>query len=195
MVVLNYAAGPYGDAAIAAMSIVSRFMMFVNSSLIGFGQGFQPVCWFNFGAKRYDRVLKAYWFCVKVAVIMLSCFGVIAFVFSKPIVTAFRREDAQVIEIGTLALRLQLLTMPFQAWVIMVNMLTQSIGYGFRASLVAMGRQGLFLIPSLLILPQSLGVLGLQIAQPVADMLTFVLATVIVTGVLKELKRYVKVDS
>ena len=194
VVVLNYAAGPYGDAAIAAMSIVSRFMMFVNSSLIGFGQGFQPVCGFNFGAKRYDRVLKAYWFCVKVAVIMLSCFGVIAFVFSKPIVTAFRREDAQVIEIGTLALRLQLLTMPFQAWVIMVNMLTQSIGYGFRASLVAMGRQGLFLIPSLLILPQSLGVLGLQIAQPVADMLTFVLATVIVTGVLKELKRYVKVD-
>ena len=195
VVVLNYAAGPYGDAAIAAMSIVSRFMMFVNSSLIGFGQGFQPVCGFNFGAKGYDRVLKAYWFCVKVAVIMLSCFGVIAFVFSKPIVTAFRREDAQVIEIGTLALRLQLLTMPFQAWVIMVNMLTQSIGYGFRASLVAMGRQGLFLIPSLLILPQSLGVLGLQIAQPVADMLTFVLATVIVTGVLKELKRYVKVDS
>ena len=195
VVVLNYAAGPYGDAAIAAMSIVSRFMMFVNSSLIGFGQGFQPVCGFNFGAKRYDRVLKAYWFCVKVAVIMLSCFGVIAFVFSKPIVTAFRSEDAQVIEIGTLALRLQLLTMPFQAWVIMVNMLTQSIGYGFRASLVAMGRQGLFLIPSLLILPQSLGVLGLQIAQPVADMLTFVLATVIVTGVLKELKRYVKVDS
>lgn len=195
VVVLNYAAGPYGDSAIAAMSIVSRFMMFVNSSLIGFGQGFQPVCGFNFGAKRYDRVLKAYWFCVKVAVIMLSCFGVIAFVFSKPIVTAFRREDAQVIEIGTLALRLQLLTMPFQAWVIMVNMLTQSIGYGFRASLVAMGRQGLFLIPSLLILPQSLGVLGLQIAQPVADMLTFVLATVIVTGVLKELKRYVKVDS
>ena len=146
VVVLNYAAGPYGDAAIAAMSIVSRFMMFVNSSLIGFGQGFQPVCGFNFGAKRYDRVLKAYWFCVKVAVIMLSCFGVIAFVFSKPIVTAFRREDAQVIEIGTLALRLQLLTMPFQAWVIMVNMLTQSIGYGFRASLVAMGRQGLFLV-------------------------------------------------
>ena len=68
-VVLNFAAAPYGDPAIAAMSIVSRFMMFVNSSLIGFGQGFQPVCGFNFGAKRYDRVLDAYWFCVKVAVL------------------------------------------------------------------------------------------------------------------------------
>lgn len=188
-VVLNFAAGPYGDAAIAAMSIVTRFMMFINSSLIGFGQGFQPVCGFNFGAKRYDRVLEAYWFCVKVAVVMLTVFGVVAFAFSRPIITAFRREDLQVIEIGTLALRLQLLTMPFQAWVIMVNMLTQSIGYGFRASLVAMGRQGLFLIPALLAFPRIFGLLGLQMAQPVADMLTFVLATAIVMGILKELEQ------
>ncbi|MBT9776462.1 MATE family efflux transporter [Clostridium sp. MCC353] len=186
-VVLNYAAGPYGDAAIAAMSIVTRFMMFVNSSLIGFGQGFQPVCGFNFGARRYDRVLEAFWFCVKVAVTMLTCFGIVAFIFSRPIITSFRREDLKVIEIGTLALRLQLLTMPFQAGVIMVNMLTQSIGYGFRASLVAMGRQGLFLIPSLIILPEIFGILGLQMAQPIADLLTFVLAFVIVVGILKEL--------
>ena len=188
-VILNFAAGPYGDAAIAAMSIVTRFMMFINSSLIGFGQGFQPVCGFNFGAERYDRVLEAFWFCVMVAVIMLTVFGIVSFGISRPIITAFRREDLQVIEIGTLALRLQLLTMPFQAWVIMVNMLTQSIGYGFRASLVAMGRQGLFLIPALLILPKLFGILGLQMAQPIADMLTFVLATVIVSGILKELRQ------
>ncbi len=187
-VVLNFAAGPYGDAAIAAMSIVTRFMMFINSSLIGFGQAFQPVCGFNFGAKRYDRVLEAYWFCVKVAVAMLSTFAVVAFIFSRPIVTAFRREDLKVIEIGTLALRLQILTMPMQAWVIMVNMLTQSIGYGFRASIVAVGRQGLFLIPALLTLPKMFGVLGVQMAQPVSDVLTFVLASVIVSSILKELK-------
>lgn len=186
-VVLNVAAGPYGDAAIAAMSIVSRFMMFVNSSLIGFGQGFQPVCGFNFGAKRYDRVLDAFWFCVKVAVVMLTTFGIAAFVFSRPIITVFRREDAEVIRIGTLALRLQLLTMPFQAWVIMVNMLTQSIGYGFRASLVAMGRQGLFLIPALFVFPRLFGLPGLQASQPVADMFTFVLASGIVAGILREL--------
>lgn len=191
-VVLNFAAAPYEDAAIAAMSIVTRFMMFINSSLIGFGQGFQPVCGFNFGAKRYDRVLESYWFCVKVAVVMLTFFGIVAFVFSRPILTLFRREDLRVIEIGTLALRLQLLTMPFQAWVIMVNMLTQSIGYGFRASLVAMGRQGIFLIPALLILPRMFGVLGVQMAQPIADMLTFALATGVVAGVLKELGKLQK---
>lgn len=187
-VILNFAAGPFGDSAIAAMSIVARFMMFINSALIGFGQGFQPVCGFNFGARRYDRVLEAFWFCVKVAVAMLTCFGIIAFVVSRPIITAFRREDLEVIRIGTLALRLQILTLPLQAWVIMVNMLTQSIGYGFRASLVAMGRQGLFLIPALLSLPRIWGVLGVQLAQPVADGFTFVLATVIVIRVLEELK-------
>ena len=186
-VVLNFAARPYEDAAITAMSIVARFMMFINASLIGFGQGFQPVCGFNFGAKRYDRVLEAYWFCVRVAVAMLSVFGVAAFLFSRPIVTAFRREDMQVIQVGSLALRLQVLTMPFQAWVIMVNMLTQSIGYGFRASLVAMGRQGIFLVPLLLILPRFWGVLGVQAAQPIADLFTFLLATVVVAGVLREL--------
>ena len=188
IITLNFAAGPYGDSAIAAMSIVNRFMMFINSALIGFGQGFQPVCGFNFGARRYDRVLDAYWFCVKVAVVMLTTFGVIAFVFSRPIVTAFRREDMEVIAIGTLALRLNLLTLPIQAWVIMVNMLTQSIGYGFRASLVAMGRQGLFLIPSLLLFPRLFGILGVQAAQPAADVLTFLLATVIVIKVLGELR-------
>lgn len=189
VVVLNFAAKPYGDAAIAAMSIVGRFMMFINSSLIGFGQGFQPVCGFNFGAKRYDRVLDAFWFCVKVAVVMLSVFGVITFVVSGHIIGLFRREDQEVIRIGTLALRLQLLTMPFQAWIVMVNMLTQSIGYGFRASIVAISRQGLFLIPALVLLPLSFGLLGIQMAQPIADMLTFVVATVIVIGILKELKQ------
>ena len=123
---------------------------------------------------------------------MLTFFGIVAFVFSRPILTLFRREDLRVIEIGTLALRLQLLTMPFQAWVIMVNMLTQSIGYGFRASLVAMGRQGIFLIPALLILPRMFGVLGVQMAQPIADMLTFALATGVVAGVLKELGKLQK---
>lgn len=188
-IILNLAAGPFGDSAIAAMSIVTRFMMFINSSLIGFGQGFQPVCGFNFGARRYDRVLEAFWFCVKVAVVLLTVLGVIAFVVSRPIIEAFRREDLEVIRIGTLALRLQILTLPIQAWIIMVNMLTQSIGYGFRASLVAMGRQGLFLIPALMVLPEMFGIFGLQLAQPVADLCTFVISTVIVLSILKELRQ------
>lgn len=186
--ILNVAAGPYGDAAIAAMSICSRFMMFVNSALIGFGQGFQPVCGFNFGAGRYDRVLEAFWFCVKVAVVLLTTLGIISIIFSNQIIVSFQKDDAEVIKIGLLALRLQLCTLPIQAWIIMVNMLTQSIGYGFRASIVAMGRQGLFFIPAVLILPKFMDILGIQLAQPISDVFTFILTLVIVIPILKELK-------
>ena len=187
-VALNVAANPFGDAAIAAMSIVTRYMMFINSALIGFGQGFQPVCGFNFGAKRYDRVLEAFWFCLKVAVILLTTLGVISFFGAEAIMGLFRKGDLEVIGIGTWAMRFQCLTLPFQAWIIMSNMLTQSIGYGFRASIVAAGRQGIFLIPALLTLPRFLGILGLQLCQPIADVCTSVMAAVIVVSILKELK-------
>jgi len=187
-IVLNVAANPFGDAAIAAMSIVSRYMMFINSALIGFGQGFQPVCGFNFGAKRFDRVLESFWFCLKVAVILLTTLGAISFIGAEQILTLFRRDDLEVIAIGTVALRFQCMTMPLQAWIIMSNMLTQSIGYGFRASILSSGRQGICLIPPLLILPGMIGLLGLQSAQAIADVLTSLIAVVIMVQVLGELK-------
>mgnify|MGYP002507988661 FL=1 len=187
-VVLNVAANPFGDAAIAAMSIVTRYMMFINSALIGFGQGFQPVCGFNFGAKRYDRVLESFWFCLKVALILLTTLGAVSFLGAENIMGVFRKGDREVIEIGTWALRFQCLTMPLQAWIIMSNMLTQSIGYGFRASIVAAGRQGIFFIPALLTLPKLFGITGLQLSQTTADVCTAIMAAVIVLGILKELK-------
>lgn len=187
-IVLNVAANPFGDAAIAAMSIVSRYMMFINSALIGFGQGFQPVCGFNFGAKRFDRVLESFWFCLKVAVILLTTLGTISFLGAEQILTLFRRDDLEVIAIGTTALRFQCLTMPLQAWIIMSNMLTQSIGYGFRASILSSGRQGICLIPPLLILPGIIGIMGLQMAQAISDVLTSLIAVVIMAQIIKELK-------
>ena len=188
-IVLNIAARPYGDVAIAALSIVNRFMMFINSALIGFGQGFQPVSGFNYGAKRYDRVLEAFWFCVKVALVLTTILGTLGFIFAKNIVTAFRREDLEVISIGTLMLRLQCLMLPVQSCTTMANMLAQSIGYSFRATLIAMSRQGFFYIPILLILPNFLGILGIQIAQPLSDFCTFILSLIIITTVLKDLNR------
>ena len=185
---LNLAANPFGDAAIAALSIVSRYMMFIASAMIGFGQGFQPVCGFNFGAKRYDRVLESFWFCVKVSAVFLTTLAVVSFIGAPQIMRVFRKEDLDVIEIGTWAMRFQCLTLPLSAWIVMSNMLTQTIGYGFRASFVAAGRQGLFLIPALFVLPVRFGIRGLQWCQPVADALTFVLGAVIILGILKELK-------
>ena len=187
-VLLNVAASGFGDAAVAAMSIVTRIMMFINSALIGFGQGFQPVCGFNFGAGRYERVLEAYFFCRRVALVFLLTMGIIMFAISTPIMRLFRKDDAEVIRIGARALKMQCCLLPFQSYVIMGNMLAQSIGYSFRATLTAISKQGLFFVPSILILPKLFGVTGLQLAQPVADALTFVLTTVVITMIVKELR-------
>ena len=187
-ILLNTAAGVHGDAAIAAMSIVTRFIMFINSSIIGFGQGFQPVCGFSYGAGKYSRVREAFRFCVKVSTVLLIVLAGCSMLFSEQIVAVFRRDDAEVIRIGTTALRLQLSTLPLWGFIVMSNMLTQSIGYGARATLLSVARQGIFLIPALLVLPGAMGLLGIQIAQPISDVCTLVLTIVIMQNVLKQLK-------
>lgn len=180
--------GDFGDAAIAAMSIVGRISMFANSALIGFGQGFQPVCGMNYGAKKYGRVRQAFAFCVKYAAIFLVVISALGFVFAGPLVTCFRREDAEVIRIGTLALRLQCIVFPLNAWIVMGNMMLQSIGKAARASLVAASRQGIFFIPLIYILPKFFGLLGVQMCQTWSDIFTLILSVPLCVGVLKELR-------
>lgn len=184
-IVLNNAAGIYGDAAIAAFSIVNRFVMFINSTVVGFGQGFQPVCSFCYGAGRYGRVRKAFWFCVKVTSVILAVLTVLSFSFAEPIIRAFR-DDPEVIAIGTRLLRLNLITVPLWGFITMSNMFTQSIGYGMRATIIAAARQGFCLIPLLLILPSILGLRGLQISQPISDAITLILASYIVRQILAQ---------
>ena len=182
------------DAAISAISITSRFVMFINSSVIGFGQGFQPVCGFNYGAGQYSRVRRAFWFSVKVTTVILLVLGIVAFIFAEPIVTAFRADDAEVIRIGTTALRLHLSTIPLWGFIVMGNMYTQSIGYGGRATLLSISRQGLFLIPALLILPRVLPLsessmpFAVAAAQPLADVLSLVMAIFMVASILKQFR-------
>ena len=184
---LNLGAGVYGDAAIAAMSIVGRIVMFANSCVIGFGQGFQPVCGFCYGAKKYDRVKQAFWFCVKSATIFLCAAAVLAFAFAPGLVAVFRRGDADVAAIGAVALRAQCLTFPLSAWIVMCNMMMQTIGKSVRASFLAMARQGLFFVPAVLILPRLFGLWGLQISQAVADVITFAVAIPLQISVFREM--------
>ncbi len=188
---LNTAAGNYGgamaDAAIAAMGVVNRIAMFANSALIGFGQGFQPVCGTNYGAGKYSRVREAYFFCVKVSVVVLFCISVAGFIFAKPLIGIFR-DDVDVIAIGVVALRAQCFTFTLNSWIIMCNMLLQTIGMALRASIVAAARQGLFLIPAIFVLPMFLGLTGVQIAQMVSDICSFALTVPMGIYVLKQLK-------
>ncbi|WP_055153045.1 MATE family efflux transporter [Faecalicatena contorta] len=184
---LNIAANPYGDAAIAAMSIVSRITMFASSALIGFGQGFQPVCGFNYGAKKYGRVREAFWFCVKVSTVVLFVLAVTGALLSGHLVGIFR-NDSEVIRIGTTALRFQCLTFILNGWIIMNNMMMQTMGKTGYASVLVSARQGLFFIPALLILPPLFGLFGIQMAQAVADACTFAITTVLYRIVMKQMR-------
>lgn len=189
---LNHSAGNYGDAAIAGMSIVSRVSMFAGSALIGFGQGFQPVCGFNYGAKLYHRVREGFWFCVKYAFVFLIFVAALGASFAPHIIGLFRKEDEEVIKIGAEALRLQCIVFPLNAWIIMANMMLQSIGKALKASIVAAARQGLFFIPLILLLPNMYGLFGVELCQTISDILSFALAVPLCVSVLNEMKQQSK---
>jgi putative MATE family efflux protein len=176
VVFLNRAAGGFGDAVIAAVSIVNRVVLFATAALLGFGQGFQPVCGFNYGAKHYDRVKKAFWFCMKICSSTLLVFAILGFIFAPEIIALFRRDDPEVIRLGTLALRVYCFPFPLLGWVILNNMMMQTCGKAVSASILALARQGLFLVPLVFLLVPWLGVLGIQIAMPLADLCTFLLS-------------------
>ena len=181
---LNHAAQPYGDVAIAAMGVVQRVTMFGFSAMLGFGQGFQPVCGFNYGAGLYSRVKEGFWFCVKISAVFLIGVGVLGFIFAPQIIGLFR-DDPEVIVFGAKALRFQCMTIWVQSWVVMSNMLMQSTGRTIPATFLAVARQGLFFIPMVLILPVILDMTGIQMAQSAADVLTFCCAIPIQTRVLR----------
>lgn len=195
---LNHMAGDYGalaypliegaaTSAVAAMSVVSRIMMFAASTLIGFGQGFQPVCGFNYGAKLYGRVTRSFWFCVKVAIGFILVIAVPAYIFSGDIVSIFRGNDPTALEIGTKAMRWQIITFPVMTWVVMSNMMLQTMGRVFSATILSISRNGLSFIPAVLILPFIFGLNGVLLAQPVADIVALLMAIPFTVKVLKEL--------
>lgn len=173
---LNHAAGSIGgDYAIAGMSIVTRVIMLMASALIGFGQGYQPVCSFNYGAGLYKRVKEGYFFCVKYGTIFLCAAAAFCIAFAPHIIGWFR-DDPDVIAVGTEALRFQACTLPLMGAIVMSNMMLQSAGKGFKASITASARNGLFFIPMILVLPGLLGLKGVELAQPVADVLSLALS-------------------
>jgi Na+-driven multidrug efflux pump len=185
-VLINHLAGVYGDAAIAAISIVNRVTILAASAVMGFGQGFQPVCCFNYGAGRYDRVKKAFWFCVKISTVQLVAAGAILAVFAPGIIAIFRKDDPAVVAIGSKYLRLHCISIPFIGFIITSNMLMQTTGKAARASLLALARQGLFLIPFLIIFTPSLGLLGIQLSQPASDIAAFIFTIFLALKVLRK---------
>lgn len=185
---LNFAAGAYGDSAIAAMSIVSRIAMLSFAVVIGLGQGFQPVCGFCYGAGLYDRLKEAYKFTVTIGTIFLVVLAIVGWMISGTLIGVFR-DDPEVIAIGIVALRWQLCVFPVNALILASNMLAQTCRKPWRANILAAARQGLFFIPLIFILPSYFGLLGVEMCQAVSDVLSFTLTVPIVIYTFREFTR------
>lgn len=194
-ILLNLSAGPYGDAAIAAMSITGRVTFFIFSALLGFGQGFQPVCSYNWGAGKYERVRKATVFTAQIGTAIISILSLFTYIFAPAIIKAFISDDPMVLEVGRRALRAQCLLLPFCGINVTTNMVLQGTSHVASATFLAMCRQGIFYIPSILILPRILGITGVEIAQPAADVLTFTFSIFLFVSFLKECKEKSKLGN
>ncbi len=190
-IMLNVAAGAYGDAAIAGMSIVNRISYFVFSVIIGLGQGFQPLCGFCYGAKLYSRVRQGYMYCVKIGTIALTVTAIMGCAFAEPIVQEFR-HDPHVVAIGAVAFRWQLLTFPLMSTIILTNMLMQTIRKPVSANLVAAARNGLFFIPLIMILPHFFGLSGVEMCQAMSDLCAFSLSVPIAWNAFKQMRKLEK---
>ncbi len=186
---LNHSAGQLGgDAAIAGMSVTTRVLMLMVSAMIGFGQGYQPLCSYNYGAGKNERVREGFFFCVRYGFLFLLVMAVASFVYAPTVISWFR-DDPAVIEVGTVALRAQSVTLPLLAVTTMVNMMLQSMGKGVKASVTASARNGIFFVPLILILPHFFGLFGVEITQSIADILSLVLALPLGISELKNLKK------
>ena len=185
---LNIAARGYGDAAVAGMSIVSRIFMFIISVAIGTGQGFQPVAGFNYGAQKYRRVQQACLFTMAASFCFLSVILTVCWFNAETLIRLFR-DDPEVTAVALPAFRYQCFAMLLQPVIVAGNMLFQSIGKSGRATFLACCRQGVFFIPLILTLPRAFGLLGVEICQPIADVLTFFVTVPFLFPFLRQLVR------
>ena len=185
---LNLAARGYGDAAVAGMSIVSRIFMFIISVAIGVGQGLQPVASFNYGARKYRRVRQAAIFTIEAAFCMLVVLVGLCWVNGDALIRLFR-DDPAVTAVALPAFHYQCLTMLLQPIIVVANMTFQSVGASGRATFLACCRQGVFFIPLILILPRTHGLFGVEICQPIADVLTFLVSLPFLIAFLQQLGR------
>lgn len=167
---LNNITKPFGDAAIAAMSVVSRYSNFLMCVGLGMGQGFQPVASFNYQAKKYDRVKKGLLFTTAFGLVFIGAMSTVSIIFAEPIISIFQKHP-EVIAIGSKALRFTAVGMMFMPFSVPVNMLYQSIQQPTISSVLSLIRSGMVTIPVLLFGVPFLGLLGIQIAQPTADII------------------------
>jgi len=193
-VVTNNFAGSFSDSALAAVSVANKATRFIGSVIMGFGQGFQPVAGYCWGAKRYHRVNRAFWVSTLIGAAMATVMGTGMAIFAPKVVGIFAAEDPEIISIGTLMVRTQCYTLFAHVWVMIINGLFQALGRAFQAGLLSLSRQAICLIPSVVILSLLFGVTGLAVAQAVADVLSMAIAVPMVISITREIRRLAETE-
>lgn len=188
-IMLNHLAGNISNSVLAGIGVCTKIMMFPFSIILGFGNGFQPVAGFNWGAKLYDRVNESYQFCAKVAIIGSVIMALVLAIFADPIIVAFAGTDPEMREIGRLCIISQCIALPVHAWVAVVNMLCAGLGNAKGALALSTARQGSCFIPTLYLLAWLAGANGIAVTQAVADVLTLVLAVPIIRGMKRKINQ------
>ena len=190
---LNNQAGAFGgDAALDAMSIVSKIFMIVFSASLGIGQGYQPVCGYNYFAKRYDRVKEAMIFTLIWGAVLMFVTCAILFAFAEPIMKLFVENGGETVAIGTRVIRYQSLTMPFLSLNVIANMSFQSTKKKISATILSCCRQGIFFIPFIFILPAIFKLGGVEMTQALSDFCTFLFTIPFFINFVKELNQKIK---
>lgn len=186
---MNRVAGQISDSVLAGIGVTTRIMMFPFGIILGFGQGFQPVAGFSFGARRFDRVKQSFRFASCVALIGGAVMGLVIGVFSEQIIALFTKTDTDMLKVATLCIRLQCAVLPVHAWVAVINMLCGGIGYALFAFILSTARQGVCLLPILHLFTNLFGATGVASVQATADLLSLLLAIPILIITLRRIDR------
>ena len=166
---INNTAHAYGDSAIAAIAVVSKISLLSLSFCTGIGQGMIPVVGYHFGAKEHEKVRSAFRFSLILSSIIMFILSVVIFMLAPQLISLFRKE-AEIVRIGTVALRMQSLVFVLHGTITTATMLLQAIGKSAPSTVLACARQGIFFVPILFLIPQYF-----RFVQPIADILTFLL--------------------
>ncbi len=192
-ITINRMAATFGDAALAAISVANKSLRFVGSAVMGFGQGFQPIAGFCWGAKKYKRVKKAFYMTSAIGVVICVVLGTFLFVFAQQAITLFTPE-VDVLDIGMLLIRSQCVVLPMHVWVMIATGLFQALGKPFQAGFLGLCRQAFSLIPCVLIMTHFWGLTGLSLAQAASDVVSFTFALIMVIPMMKELTNRADVE-
>lgn len=186
-IIINSQMSHYGDMAVAGMGVAMKVITITGMICMGLGQGVQPILGYCVGAKTWKRFKEVFKFTIIFALILGTVLAAICYVFTNQIVSAFLTDQTAFSYAVQFARILLSTSFLFGVFYVLVNAL-QAMGAATPALLISMSRQGIIFIPALFILQAVVGMTGLVWAQPVADVLSILIAAILFGKTMKKMQ-------